>query len=114
MISSWKKNNYLFCSEYLCRRFDKGEVGGAVIQVFLCRKVRHPWVNVRRQPTFVVAAAVVTHIISKSLFVHHVDTVKLHESVNSTGQRRVTVLKHEAEDMFLSRNGYKASSTPWS
>ena len=107
-------NNLRLCSEYLRRRFDKGDVGGAVIQVFLCRKVHHQWVSVKRQPTFVAVAAVVTHTISKSLFVHLVDTVKLHAFVNSIGQRRATVLKHEAEDMFLSRNGYKASSTRWS
>jgi hypothetical protein len=107
-------NNLRLCSEYLRRRFDKGDVGGAVIQVFLCRKVHHPWVSVKRRPTFVAAVVVVTHIISKNLFAHHADTVKLHAFVNSTGQRRATVLKHEAEDMFLSRNGYKASSTRWS
>jgi|MEHZ01.6.fsa_nt_MEHZ011653208.1_2 hypothetical protein len=107
-------NNLRLCSEYLRRRFDKGDVGGAVIQVFLCRKVRHPWVNVRRQPTFVAAAVVVVHITSKSQFVHHAVTAKQPVFVNSTGQRSPTVLRLEAQDMFLSRNGYKASSIRWS
>ena len=107
-------NNLRLCSEYLRRRFDKGDVGGAVIQVFLCRKVRHPWVNVRRQPTFVAAAVVVMHITSKSLFVHHVVTAKQLVFVSSTGPRSPTVLRLEAKGMFLSRNGYKASSIRWS
>ena len=107
-------NNLRLCSEYLRRRFDKGDVGGAVIQVFLCRKVRHPWVNVRRQPTFVAAAVVAMHITSKSPSAHHADTAKQHVFVNSIGQRSPIVQKLEAVDMFLSHNGYKASSTRWS
>ena len=107
-------NNLRLGSEYLRRRFDKGVVGGAAIQVFLCLKVRHPWVNVRRQPTFVAAAVVVMHITSKSQFVHHAVTVKQLVFVNSTGQRSPTVLRLEAKGMFLSRNGYKASSIRWS
>ena len=80
---------------FLRRRFHKGEVGGANKQVFLCRKVLHPWVSVRRPPTSVADAADATHTTSKSPFAHHVDTAKLLASANTVGPRRLTVLRLE-------------------
>ena len=82
--------------------------------MFLCRKVLHPWVSDKRLPIFVAAAVAATPITSKRAFALLAVTVLLHVCANSIGQRRLTVLKLEAKEMFLSRNGYKASSTRWS
>jgi len=79
--------------------------------VFLCRKVLHPWVSVKRQPTYVAVDVVEIRTTSKNLSVHHAVTVKLLVCVNSIGPRRLIVLRLETGGHFSSHNGYKASST---
>lgn len=78
--------------------------------MFLCRKVLHPWVSVRRQLTFAAAAVAVMHITSKSRSAHRADTGRLLACASSVGPRRHTVLRLDSGD-DLSRNGYKAPST---
>lgn len=95
---------------FLRRRFHKGEVGGANKQVFLCRKVLHLWVSVRRQPTFAAAAVAEIHITSRKVSVLHVVTALLLACANSIGRRKHTDLRPET-GYDLSRNGYKAPST---
>ena len=84
-------------------------VGGPVVQVVKCLRVLHPWVSVRRQPTFAVAAAVATHTTSRSLSAHPVDMARLHAFASTAGPRSLTALRLESLLILMryKRNGYK-------
>jgi hypothetical protein len=68
------KLNYRKKSRIILRLFHKGLVGGRNIEVSLCQKVHHPWVDVKRQHTSDVEDVAGMLTISKRVYVHLVDT----------------------------------------
>jgi hypothetical protein len=63
--------------------------------VFLCQRVLHPWVSVRRPPTSAADAADATHTTSKSPFVLLVVMGKHHAFASTAGLRNLTALRLE-------------------
>ena len=74
----------------MCRLFHKGEVGGQLVRVRLCPKVRHPWVVGKRPPTFDAVAVDATHITSRKASVLLVDMEQPLECALTAGQRKLT------------------------
>ena len=68
--------------------------------MFLCRRVLHLWVSVKRRPTYAAVDVVGTHITNKKEFVQHVDMGRLPACENSTGPRRLTVLRLNRRILF--------------
>ena len=89
------KVNYRKKSRIILRLFHKGLVGGRNIEVSLCQKVHHPWVDVRRQHTSDVEDVAGMLTTSKRVYARHADTGKPAEYVNSVGQRNLTDLRRE-------------------
>lgn len=83
-------------------------MGGRVQQVFLCQRVLHPWVSVRRPPTFVADVADATHTTSKRECVLPVVTEQPRECASTAGRRSLTDQEPELFDTLVKRNGYKA------
>lgn len=77
-------------SENCLRCFHKEEVGGRIHQVFLCRRVLHPWVSVRRRLTFAAADADEMPTTSKRVFAPHAVMEQQQRCASTVGQRSPT------------------------
>lgn len=77
-------------SENCLRCFHKEEVGGRSHQVFLCRRVLHPWVSVRRRLTFAAADADEMPTTSKRGSAPHAVMEQLQRCASTVGQRSPT------------------------
>ena len=76
--------------------------------MFLCLRVLHQEVSVKRLLTFVAVVAVATHITSKSLYVHHADMARLLAYESFLGARKLTVQKLDYFScILLGKNGGK-------
>ena len=68
------KLNYMKKSKIILRLFHKGLVGGRIIEVNICQKVHHPWVDVKRQHTSDVEDVAGMPITNKKAYAHLADT----------------------------------------
>ena len=64
-------------SKIILRLFHKGLVGGRNIEVNICQKVHHPWVDVKRQHTSDVEDVAGMLTTSKRAYAHLADTALL-------------------------------------
>ena len=64
-------------SKIILRLFHKGLVGGRNIEVNICQKVHHPWVDVKRQHTSDVEDVAGMPITNKRAYAPHADTALL-------------------------------------
>ena len=64
-------------SKIILRLFHKGLVGGQNIEVNICQKVHHPWVDVKRQHTSDVEDVAGMPITNKKAYALHADTALL-------------------------------------
>lgn len=64
-------------SKIIVRLFHKGLVGGRNIEVSICQKVHHPWVDVKRQHTSDVEDVAGMPTINKRAYAHLADMALL-------------------------------------
>ena len=64
-------------SKIIVRLFHKGLVGGRNIEVSICQKVHHPWVDVKRQHTSDVEDVAGMPTTNKRAYAHLADMALL-------------------------------------